>query len=98
MTPHKKYDYIIVGTGPGGGTVAKEISDGKRSLLMVEFGPRLDKTGFMKTARKAFMGKDKQPLRSDGDVWIGRALWGICYKCKKEIPILSWQTISLLSI
>jgi len=73
MFSKKVYDYIIVGTGPGGGTVAKELSDGKRSLLIVEFGPRLDKTGFMKVTRKAFMGKDKRPLRSDGDVWIGRA-------------------------
>jgi choline dehydrogenase-like flavoprotein len=73
MLEKKRYDCIVVGTGPGGGTVAKELSDGKRSVLMVEFGPRLDKTGFMKVARKAFMGKDKQALRSDGDVWIGRA-------------------------
>lgn len=73
MFSKKGYNYIIVGTGPGGGTVAKELSDGKRSVLMVELGPRLDKTGFMKVARKAFMGKDKQALRSDGDVWIGRA-------------------------
>jgi choline dehydrogenase-like flavoprotein len=73
MMTNKRYDYIVVGTGPGGGTVAKELADGKRSVLIVEIGPHMTKTGFMKAARKAFMGKDKEALRSDGDIWIGRA-------------------------
>lgn len=73
MMTNKRYDYIVVGTGPGGGTVAKELADGKRSVLIVEIGPHMTKTGFMKAARKAFMGKDRGALRSDGDIWIGRA-------------------------
>ena len=73
MIGKKRYDYIVVGTGPGGGTVARELSDGKRKILIIELGPRLTKTGFMKAARNAYMGKDREALRSDGNVWIGRA-------------------------
>ena len=70
---NKRYDYIVVGTGSGGGTVAKELADGKRTVLIVELGPHMTKTGFIKATRKAFMGKDKRVFRSDGDIWIGRA-------------------------
>jgi len=73
MIKKQRYDYIIVGTGPGGGTVAKELANGKRSVLVVEYGPHMKKTGFVKAARKAFIGKEKTLLRSDGDIWIGRA-------------------------
>ncbi len=69
----KKYDCIVVGTGPGGGTVAKELADGQRNVLIVEYGPKLHKTGFWNVAPKAFLDKSKKALRSDGDVWFGRA-------------------------
>jgi NAD-dependent dihydropyrimidine dehydrogenase PreA subunit len=39
---------------------------------MVEYGPRFNKTGFLRTARKAYLGRDKQPVRSDGGVLMGR--------------------------
>lgn len=73
MSKKQHYDYIVVGTGPGGATVANELADGKKNILIVEYGPRLDKTGFIKIAKKAFLDKSKKPLRSDGDIWFGRA-------------------------
>lgn len=35
----KKYDAIVVGTGPGGATVAKELSAKGKSVLILEYGP-----------------------------------------------------------
>jgi len=52
--------------------VARELARNGRSVLIVEYGPRFQKTGFLKTAKTAYLGRDKQPLCSDGGVWIGR--------------------------
>ena len=46
MVPDKIYDYIIVGTGPGGATVAKELASQEKHILLVEYGPRVSSTGF----------------------------------------------------
>ncbi len=34
----KSFEYIVIGTGPGGGTVARELSKAKKNVLMVEKG------------------------------------------------------------
>lgn len=52
--------------------MARELSRRGRSVLVVEYGPRFNKTGFLRTARKAYLGRDKQPVRSDGGVLMGR--------------------------
>lgn len=72
MTQRKEYQDIVVGSGPGGATVAKELAQNGRKVLIAEYGPRFEKTGFLKTARKAYLGRDKKPLCSDGGVWMGR--------------------------
>lgn len=69
----RRYDYIVVGTGPGGGTVARELASLKKKILIVEYGPKLTKSGFWNVAPKAFLEKTKKALRSDGDIWFGRA-------------------------
>lgn len=38
-TISQKYDAIIVGSGPGGATVAKELTDRGRKVLLLEWGP-----------------------------------------------------------
>ncbi len=73
MSLKKRYDYIVVGTGPGGGTVARELSRKNTSILILEYGSRLNQTGFIKAASKIFLDKTKKALRSDGDIWFGRA-------------------------
>lgn len=61
-----KYDYIIVGTEPGGATVAKELAAIKKHILIIEYGPRLNVTGFMKVGRgKTFLDKNNRALRSE---------------------------------
>ena len=74
MNLKDEYDTIVVGTGPGGATVARELTSEKRNILIVEYGPRLNETGFLKVAPKAFSEQTKNPLRSDGDIYFSRAL------------------------
>ena len=70
----KKYDYIVVGSGPGGATLAKELSYQTNSVLIVEYGPRFTKTGIRNVSTSSILiDKDKRPIRSDGGIWIGRA-------------------------
>ncbi len=38
-------DYIIVGSGPGGATVAKELSQRKKKVLILEWGDNDPLTG-----------------------------------------------------
>ena len=54
MILKKRYDYIVVGTGPGGKMVARELASKKRSVLILEYGPRFNKTGFLKVAPRLF--------------------------------------------
>lgn len=42
---NQQFDAIIVGTGPGGATVAKELSCGKKNVLMLEWGDTAPVTG-----------------------------------------------------
>ena len=72
MTTEQIYDYIVVGSGPGGATVAKELVEAKKKVLIVEYGPRFTEKGAIK-ASKVFLDKDKKLLCSDGGIWIGRA-------------------------
>jgi choline dehydrogenase len=37
-TTNQTYKYIVIGTGPGGGPVARELAKAGRSVLMVERG------------------------------------------------------------
>ena len=70
----KEYDFIIVGTGPGGATVAKELAAVKKRVLMIEYGPRLADTGFMKIGRnKIFRDDNNNLLHSEEGIWVGRA-------------------------
>ena len=73
MALKKRYDYLVVGSGPGGGTVARELTEAGRSCLVIECGPRLRKTGLLQVAPKAFLDETKRVPHSDGDIWFGRA-------------------------
>jgi choline dehydrogenase-like flavoprotein len=53
MVQKKIYDYIVVGTGPGGATVASELASQKKSIIIIEYGPRQTSTGFT-SSRKMY--------------------------------------------
>ncbi len=67
MVLDQSYDYLVVGSGPGGATVAKELASQKRRILLVEYGPRMSATGFLKSAK---MFHDRY---SEEGISIGRA-------------------------
>jgi hypothetical protein len=54
-------DYIIVGSGPGGATVAKELSQRKKKVLILEWGDNNPLTGSFWWGTKSFL-------------WPGRSL------------------------
>jgi choline dehydrogenase-like flavoprotein len=79
MDLEQQYDYIVVGSGPGGATLAKELASQGRRVLIVEYGPRLGRTGMLAT-RNAY--KDE----SGSQIAMGNAVtppakilreWGI---------------------
>lgn len=57
MTLEKRFDYIIVGSGPGGASLAKELSNltPHARVLIVEYGPRLLKTGIRNTSSSSIL-------------------------------------------
>ena len=62
MIEKKHYRNIVVGSGPGGATVARELSRSGREVLIVEYGPRFKKTGFLKTTiMQNFSDKSESP-------------------------------------
>ena len=63
-----EYDVIVVGTGPGGATVARELTRRKKSVLMLERGGRLDCVG--NTPAMALMSKRFGLTRSREKNWV----------------------------
>lgn len=57
----ENHDYIIVGSGPGGATVAKELSQKKKKVLIFEWGDKDPLTGSFWWGAKSFL-------------WPGRSL------------------------
>jgi choline dehydrogenase-like flavoprotein len=67
MVHTKIYDYIVVGTGPGGATIAKELASHNKRILIIEYGPRVSSTGFTK------LGQLSNEKYSEEGIQIGRA-------------------------
>ena len=67
MVHTKVYDYIIVGTGPGGATTAKELASHNKRILIIEYGSRVSITGFTK------LGQLSNEKYSEEGIQIGRA-------------------------
>jgi choline dehydrogenase-like flavoprotein len=53
--PNQEIEYIIVGSGPGGATVAKELSQRKKKVLILEWGDNDPLTGSFWYYAKALM-------------------------------------------
>lgn len=45
MSPEQKYDVIVVGTGPGGATAARDLVRAGKKVLLLERGPAAPRTG-----------------------------------------------------
>ena len=75
MVNTKIYDYIVVGTGPGGATVAKELASQNKNILIIEYGPRVTKTGFTNSA----LLSDEKYSKEDMQIGRARLLGGSSY-------------------
>jgi choline dehydrogenase-like flavoprotein len=52
--------------------MAKELADRTRSVLIVEYGPRIEGTGLWTVGRKVHADRDGKYTRTDGGIWVGR--------------------------
>jgi len=64
----EEYDVIVVGTGPGGATVARELARRKKTVLMLERGGRFDFVG--NTAAMVLMSRRFGLTRSREKNWV----------------------------
>jgi choline dehydrogenase-like flavoprotein len=67
-----KWDDIVVGSGPGGATVARELAAAGRRVAVLEYGPRFTDTGFLKVTRALYRDREGYSTRTRGGVLIGR--------------------------
>ena len=72
----KIYDYLIVGSGAGGATLAKELTQRKKDVLVVETGKIEEKVGELNIARRFYDGDHllRIPRKSKEGVIIWRTL------------------------
>jgi choline dehydrogenase-like flavoprotein len=68
-----KWDYVVVGSGPGGATVARDLAAAGRRVAIVECGPRFTDTGFLKVTRALYRDREGYTTRSNGGALIGRS-------------------------
>jgi choline dehydrogenase-like flavoprotein len=71
---NRKYDYVIVGSGAGGATLAKQLSADGKSVAVLEKGIKEDKLGtFLDSCRYYDLNKIKMPLKSQEGVVLWRS-------------------------
>lgn len=72
---NKKYEFVVVGSGAGGVTVARELTKRGKEVLVIERGTQGQKIGSFRHALEAYdMTKLKTPKRSKEGVILWRAL------------------------
>ena len=82
MTAEHDYDIIIIGTGAGGGTIARALAESGKRLLVLERGDFLprerenwdEKSVFADKrylAKETWYDKDDQPFEPYTHYWVG---------------------------
>ena len=69
-----RYDAIIVGTGPGGATVARELARGSQRILVLEWGGRAPVTGKIGQAFRELFMPGKSLLFANGPMAVVRGI------------------------
>ena len=88
-----KYDYLIVGSGAGGATLARELTRRGRRPLVVEIGKLEEKFGSFSDARRFFDKHKltKMPRKSREGVFLYRTLMAdgstfLSFACGVRLP------------
>ncbi|NHK29876.1 MAG: GMC family oxidoreductase [Asgard group archaeon] len=72
-TAIKKYEYVVVGTGPGGATIAQELSKANKSVAILEYGNRYTKKGQINVLTNIYLNEKLGLKYTSGNISIGRA-------------------------
>ena len=92
MMSDRKYDYVIVGSGAGGATLAKELSGKGKSVAVFEKGIKEDKLGtFWDSCRFYDLNLMKMPPKSKEGGGVLAFLYGWwSYSCvlRERCPLL----------
>lgn len=72
MHENTRYDYLVVGSGPGGATVARELARAGENVGILEYGPRVRRTGCYHVGRRFFLQRDRRALKSEEGIFVGR--------------------------
>lgn len=72
-TAIKKYEFVVVGSGPGGATIARELSSANKSVAILEYGPHYKKTGQTNVASNIYFNEKYGLKFTSGDISIGRS-------------------------
>jgi len=62
-----------VGSGPGGATIARELSSANKSVAILEYGPHYKKTGQTNVASNIYFNEKYGLKFTSGDISIGRS-------------------------
>lgn len=76
MNKSKEYDVIVVGSGAGGLTVAREMTKRKKSVLILEWGGRVDSLGKMFTLPRMLLKNGNTPSKEGYAVAFAKTYGG----------------------
>jgi choline dehydrogenase-like flavoprotein len=73
-----RYEFVVVGSGAGGATIAKELSERGREVLVLERGAHEERVGTFRDARRYYDASRvlKRPRRSTEGVVLWRTFMG----------------------
>ncbi len=69
----KKYEYVVVGTGPGGATIARELSLANKSVAILEYGNSYSKKGQINAITNIYLNENLGLKFTSGGISIGRS-------------------------
>ncbi|MHA1556797.1 MAG: GMC family oxidoreductase N-terminal domain-containing protein [Candidatus Heimdallarchaeota archaeon] len=69
----KKYAFIVVGSGPGGATIARELARANKSVAILEYGSHYKKKGQINAFSNIYLDKNLGLKFTSGGISIGRS-------------------------
>ncbi len=69
----KKYEFIVVGSGPGGATIARELARANKSVAILEYGSHYKKKGQINALSNIYLDENLGLKFTSGGISIGRS-------------------------